>query len=302
MFLARSLLLTVATVSTAAFAQSSAPTFEVASIKPCKEGEIRPGRNAGGGQGKSSNGDSSRGPSLGYLDLNCYPLRILISFAYVNFVNGQVNTARELGVDIEGGPEWVRSDSDTYAITARAAGPASQAMMRGPMLRALLEERFHLQIRRETREGPVFELTVAKGGVKMRRTPEGSCVPRDLNLYPQPPNAPDGKPWCATINYRSSRQTMTGIIDVIGATTAEMAPYLSTGGRKVIDKTGLEGRFDFHLEYAREGGPPPADADPAHAGPTIFAAVQETLGLKLTPAKGPVTVLVIEHVERPEGN
>jgi uncharacterized protein (TIGR03435 family) len=97
-------------------------------------------------------------------------------------------------------------------------------------------------------------------------------------------------------------QTMTGIIDAIGATSAEMAPYLSTGGRKVIDKTGLDGRFNFHLEYARDGGPPPVDPDPTHAGPSLFTAVQEQLGLKLESSKGPVPFLVIEHVERPEGN
>jgi uncharacterized protein (TIGR03435 family) len=97
-------------------------------------------------------------------------------------------------------------------------------------------------------------------------------------------------------------QTMTGIIDAIGATTAEFAPYLSTGGRDIIDRTGLEGRFDFHLEYARDGGPPRADPDPAHAGPSMFTAVQEQLGLKLESAKGPVEVLVIDHVEHPAGN
>jgi uncharacterized protein (TIGR03435 family) len=148
----------------------------------------------------------------------------------------------------------------------------------------------------------VYDLTVAKGGVKMRRTPEGSCVPRELSQYPQPPKAPGDKPWCSTITYRSSMQTMTGIIDAIGATTAEFAPYLSTGGRDIIDRTGLEGRFDFHLEYARDGGPPPSDPDPAHAGPSMFTAVQEQLGLKLESAKGPVEVLVIDHVEHPAGN
>jgi uncharacterized protein (TIGR03435 family) len=292
------LLLTLAVMPV--LAQPATSTFEAASIKPCKPGGIQAGTSAGGG--KSANGDASRGPSPGYLQLNCYPLSILIYFAYVEFADGRVNPLREMIIPIEGGPSWVNSDSDTYAITARAAGPASQAIMRGPMLRALLEERFQLKIRQETREGPVYELTVAKGGIKMRRTPEGSCVPRDPNVYPQPPKAPDGKPWCATINYRSSMQTMTGIIDATGVTSAEMAPYLSRGGRKVIDKTGLDGLFDFHLEYARDGGPPPADPDPAHAGPSIFTAVQEQLGLRLESAKGPVTVLVIEQVERPEGN
>ena len=158
------LLLTLA--STAALAQPGL-TFEIASIKPCKPGEVRPGITAGS-PGKSANGDANRGPSPGYLELNCYPLRILIRFAYIDFADGHVNPVRELSTSIEGAPDWVRSDSDTYAITARASGPASQAVMRGPMLRALLEERFHLKIRWETREGPVYELTVAKGGPKLQ--------------------------------------------------------------------------------------------------------------------------------------
>jgi hypothetical protein len=123
------------TLSRAAFTQT-ASTFETAVVKPCKPGEMRPGIDAGGGNGKRENPDAARGPSPGYLELNCYPLRLLISFAYVDFADGHLNKARQLRTQLEGGPDWVRSDSDTYAVTARASGPASQATMRGPMLRA----------------------------------------------------------------------------------------------------------------------------------------------------------------------
>jgi hypothetical protein len=134
----------------------------------------------------------------------------------------------------------------------------------------------------------------------MHPTVEGTCVPRDPLEYPRPPKAPGDKPWCA-INYRSSMQTMSGILDGLGATKTEIAGYLFTDGKEVIDKTGVQGRFDFHLEYLRGGGPPPADPDPAHAAPSIFTAVQQ-LGLRMEAAKGPVDVLVIDHVERPSEN
>ena len=94
---------------------------------------------------------------------------------------------------------------------------------------------------------------------------------------------------------------MSGILDGVGATMGELAPWLSTGGRPVIDKTGIEGRFDFHREYLRGGGPPPDDPDPAHAAPSIFTAVGD-LGLRLESAKGPVEFLVIDRVERPTEN
>ena len=281
----------------AALGAAQAPKFEVASIKACKPGERTPGAADGGGNGKSAPGPVAQSP--GRLALNCYPLSILIQTAYVEFANGQQGSTRVLPLRIEGGPAWI--ESDHYASTAKAADAASQTTMRGPMLQALLEDRFKLKIHRESREGAVFDLTVAKGGLKMHPTVEGTCVPRDPLEYPRPPKAPSDKPWCSTISFRSSMQTMTGILDGIGATMAEMAAYLYTDGRDVIDQTGVQGRFDFHLEYLRGGGPPPADPDPAHAAPSIFTAVQQ-LGLRMEAAKGRVDFLVIDHVERPSEN
>jgi len=74
--------------------------------------------------------------------------------------------------------------------------------------------------------------------------------------------------------------------------------FLGHLDRPVTNKTGITGRFDFHLEYARDGAAP-SDEPP---GPSIFTAVQEQLGLKLTPAKGPGEFIVIDHVERPSEN
>jgi bla regulator protein blaR1 len=88
-----------------------------------------------------------------------------------------------------------------------------------------------------------------------------------------------------------------------------IASFLSglEGGidRPVLDRTGLDGKFDFNLEWAPESNRLPpigADADPATQGPPVIEAVKEQLGLKLEPAKGPVETIVIDHIERPSAN
>jgi bla regulator protein blaR1 len=88
---------------------------------------------------------------------------------------------------------------------------------------------------------------------------------------------------------------------------ADLAAFLTNlTDREVIDRTGLPGMFDVRLEYAREAvATAAATADTAAPGddkPSIFTAVGEQLGLKLTPSKGPVEILVIDHVDRPIGN
>jgi uncharacterized protein (TIGR03435 family) len=87
--------------------------------------------------------------------------------------------------------------------------------------------------------------------------------------------------------------------------TQELAKEL---GRVVIDKTGIDGRYDVTLKWTPDSGTTPVNsgtegtAAPPDSGPSIFTAIQEQLGLKLEPAKGPVQVLVIDHVEMPSEN
>jgi uncharacterized protein (TIGR03435 family) len=286
----------------AIFAQSHArPTFEAASIKACKPGEIVPGVQARIGNGKNTSGNAANSPVT--LTLECRPVRLLIEMAYIRFAAGRPNATAPHNANIDGGPAWINSDTYTYAVTAKAEAATRQAIMRGPMLQMLLEGRFNLKLHHEARLGPVLELAVAKSGPKLRRTVEGSCVPKDPDQNtPLPRQTPNGKPWCSTVDYVSSRSTMTGILDGFGVTTGEMAPYFSERGLPVIDKTDLDGRYDFHLEYLRDGGPPAADSDPAHAAPPIFTAIQQQLGLSLKPTRGPVDFIVIDRVEKPSEN
>lgn len=196
---------------------------------------------------------------------------------------------------LAGGPGW--TNSAFYEINATAAGNPSVKAISGPMLQALLADRFQLKIHRETREGPVYFLTAARGRVKLRAFVEGSCKP-----WPTPPPPQLTKEYCGRM--------ISGLkpaVDAQGVTLEDFASMLRlVTGRPVIDKTGVTGRFDIHVDFSREGTElanirSAVPADPA-GPPSIFVAIQEQLGLKLEAGQGPVETLVIDHIERPSGN
>jgi bla regulator protein blaR1 len=168
---------------------------------------------------------------------------------------------------VAGGPGWF--DGDKYDITAKAVGRVTNEQLK-LMLQSLLATRFQLTFRRETRELPVYELVVAKGAPKLHKVEKAGL---GLGL---------GE---TRLNGR-------------GATMATLAASLSDKvGRVVRDKTGLTGYYEFTLTWAPEGAP--ADDRPQ---PDLFTAVQEQLGLKLEPAKGPVEVLTVDHAAKPSEN
>jgi uncharacterized protein (TIGR03435 family) len=208
-------------------------------------------------------------------------------------------------VVIENGPGWI--NSDRYQIDALAEDTPAKEMMNGPMLQALLEDRFHLKLHRETRELPAYALTVAKGGLKLQPYEEGSCVPWDMTKNPTPPLGGPQMPCSFPIPGSKRRGGPTlQVLELHGTSLDEFSRMLLSLilDRPVIDKTGVNARFDIHLEFAPLRALP--GADPAiladDAGPSIFTALQEQLGLKLEPAKGPRDFLVIDHVERPSEN
>lgn len=254
------------------FAQPAAK-FEVASIKLCSDTD------------RSTTGDSSPGR----LTVNCRTVRSLIQQAYDLYATGKADPANPMipRLPIEGGPAWI--DTDRYSIEAKTETPQEQAMMRGPMVQALLEDRFRLKLHRATREAPVYALTVAKGGLKLPRTVDGSCTP-----FVAATPAPAGKPWC--VFSRSVRKGPNVTWEANGLSLDAFSQALGLD-RPVIDQTGVAGIFDFHLEFSPEGG----DPDDTARGPSIFT-VLERLGLKLEPAKGPCAFLIIDSVERPSRN
>jgi len=274
-----------------------APKFEVASIKPCSiEDMARGGR---GGAGGSS--DPIR------VSVECRTVKDLIESAYLRYANGVGHSPEEIHLTpIEGGPSWI--ESEHYTVDARPESPQSQETMRGPMMQALLEDRFHLKIHRENREVPVYELTVTKGGPKLQRSQEGSCIPTDWSKASPTPRAPDEtRQPCRTL---AMPQDGIVTLDAQHKRLADFCKLLVFFGRPVIDKTGLTGFYDFHLVYSQgvaaaaldtAAGPPENTAADVGAAPPFPVALQE-LGLKLEQAKGPREFLVIDHVERPSGN
>ena len=166
------------------------------------------------------------------------------------------------------------------------------------MLQSPLEDRFKLRVHRETEEGPVYWLTAAKGGVKLQPLKEGSCAATSPNNGLP---APGQKPPCGVLRPGLGANM---IIEGAGVSAAALARYLTLIlGRPVSDKTGIARTFDvLHLEYVRDDptGNPASSTD--SSAPSIFTAIQEQLGLKLEPAKGPVDILVIDRLERPSEN
>jgi len=178
--------------------------------------------------------------------------------------------------EISGGPGWVATDR--YDIEAKTDGnPTFQENLE--MLRPLLEDRFRLKVHRESRQMPVYSLTIAKNGPKLLAT------------------APETRGF-----IRPGR----GLIEGKAVNMPMLANFLGGSlGQTVTDKTGLPGSFDIKLEWSpSEGesnykyGDRPIDAN----GSSIFTAIQEQLGLKLEAGKGPVEMLIIDSLERPSAN
>jgi uncharacterized protein (TIGR03435 family) len=261
--------------------------FDVVSIKTCKPGAAVPG-----------------GSSPGRLHIGCGILANtdntgLIQVAYNRYASGQM-TAYGV-IPIEGGPDWIHSE--TFEIDAASDGQPSFQMMEGPMMQKILEDRFKLKIHRETRQGPVYELVLGKGSPKLKPYEEGSCIP--VVLGRSLPPLTSGRHYCRNM------VSPGGLMDFEGGTLSMFAGLLNLLlDRPVIDKTGITDYFKIRLVFSPDDSPTPraAAVDPgANAGraqdaPGIFQAIQEQLGLRLVPAKGPVDVLVIDHIERPSEN
>ncbi len=252
------------------------PKFAAVSVRPCKGGDPAPGAR-GGGSGAGT-------ASPGRLQLNCLPLvgtPGLIRQAYAVHATGQIS-AYWVDLPVENAPAWTRSER--YSIEATADGTPGVDMMRGPMLQAVLEETFQLRTHRETREIPVYELTLATGGPRLHRF-DGSCVPVDFTK-PHLPAQLEAPGACRILMANRT-------IDAPGATVDDFIRFaLAVLDRPVVNKTGLDGRFDIHLEL-------PEGDDPATLANTIATMLPPQLGLKLSAGKGPGEFLVVDHVERP---
>jgi uncharacterized protein (TIGR03435 family) len=269
----------------AAYGQT--PAFEVASVKP------NPSCTSGRPMG--------RRPTPGRLAIECTTLHDLVQGAYVVFANGASPNLRE--TEITGGPAWFRTEF--YSVNAKAADAAPLSVMLGPMLRALLEERFQLKLHHEAKEAPVYLLTAPAGAAKLKATAEGGCLVADLDHLPPP--ATPGQPapsLCGNQRMRGNGRSFH--LTSNGATLHLFAEQILTNllDRPVVDKTGLAGRFDFDFDFAPDASLKMYQAvpnAPEPDGPTL-PIVLERLGLHLERGKSAVDTIVIDRAERPAEN
>jgi uncharacterized protein (TIGR03435 family) len=266
------------------------PKFEVASVRANTSGNV-------GGSVKPEPG--------GRFTVVNMPLRNLI-----------INAYGLQGTQLLGAPDWIASER--FDIAAKADGELGPPISRdGPsrlqlLMRSLLAERFKLSVHPEKREMPIYELMVARRDGKLGPELRPSTIDcraiiearKAQGQKPEPPKAGE-RPQCgARVGF--------GELAAGGQPLFELISLLSsTVQRNVVDRTGLSGNFDIYLRWTPDQLPRRPAGTPADQpfrmngleidpnGPSIFAALQEQLGLKLESARGPVEVLVIDHVERP---
>jgi uncharacterized protein (TIGR03435 family) len=164
---------------------------------------------------------------------------------------------------ISAGPSWIYSDA--YIIEATAP-QASIETMEGAMLRALLAQRFKLKIHRETKQVPIYGLTVVKGGFKLPAAMRGSCTPPAFSTYPITA-LPAGKHYCNNTGV-GGRKGPNTVLNQDEATVDDIAKLLTLIlDRPVFDKTGLTGQYNFHLEFAIDQATPGVLASNSSAVP-----------------------------------
>ncbi|HET9832011.1 MAG TPA: TIGR03435 family protein [Vicinamibacterales bacterium] len=259
-----------------ATAQSPRPSFEAASIKT----------------NESSSPLVRLSTPTGRLSGVNVTLRMLIRNAYL------LQDFR-----MSGGPAWI--DTDRFDVEATAGASVGFDQVRA-MERTLLEDRFHLKTHTETRELPIYVLSVARRDGKLGDQIKASgteCLPMKppAGAPPPPPpppgSTPTGAPQCPSM-------LAPGNVSGRKITIARLATTLSLFvNREIIDKTNLAGEFDLDLRWLPDQLPFVAPGTPAPPVDTtaapLFTAIQEQLGLKLESSRGPVEVLVIETAEKP---
>jgi len=262
----------VVTLGTLVLAQD--PAFEAASIKP----------NSSGPRGVSNVLLSG-----GRYVASAATLRSIIGFAYPPLLPQQ----------IVGGPGWL--DSERYDIQAKGEGNPSADTLR-LMLRSLLAERFMLRVHTETRDTPIYALTLARGDRRFGpqlKPGTADCSAHRSDAPPTdsiPPSAPS--PECG---FRVGTRNISGVgFQIVttgkGVTMTQLAASLSLrAGRAVLDRTGLPGGYDVDLAFAG----PATGPDAGQLGASIFTAVQEQLGLRLESTTAPIDFLVIDSIDRP---
>jgi uncharacterized protein (TIGR03435 family) len=200
-----------------------------------------------------------------------------------------------------GGPSWL--DSERFDVEGRAGTASPSPADVDAMVRSLLVTRFKMAYVRETRDLPVYHLVArAEARAASQLRPASKPCDRSPIGVNAPTPDPNALPRCGARSARGTLAPTNQRVEGIGATLDELAQRLSPVARRiVINRTGLDGRFDYEVEFAPDNNQAAADAG-GDTGVALFTALQEQLGLRLKPARGPVDVLVIQSAERPEDN
>jgi uncharacterized protein (TIGR03435 family) len=217
------------------------PRFEVATIKPVRDEATTGGVYTGHGRMKADN----------------VTLKRLVMGAY------HIGPSQ-----VVGGPPWL--DTERFNVVAKSPQDVNDDDVLDTMVQALLAERFHLELHRESRPMPAYVIEVAKGGPKLEKSPSGeSSVTYTLNTV-------------------LARNTGMDRFAYVLSRSVDLP---------VVNRTGLEGIFNFQLRWE-----PDSQRSRPDAGPSLFTAIQEQLGLRLRAEKAPVEVLVIDRAEHPTEN
>ena len=230
------------------------------------------------------------------------PVSMMVQQAYSKERNLPLEDA------VTGLPDWTKMPN-YYSVQAKmspdqvaafkALEKDVQRACRTQMLQALLEDRFKLKVHKETRQLIGYDLLVDKGGPKFQET---------TGPDPNAPKGQNGKP--ITGSYMSMHSGKNGGLEITvhGYTMQQVAGTLSTSNigvnHRVVDKTGLTGKYSFNLDFTPSSGvgPAGASADASDPGPTIFNALEDQAGLRLQRAAETIDVVVVDHVERPAAN
>jgi uncharacterized protein (TIGR03435 family) len=210
------------------------------------------------------------------------------------------NTLDLLDQQVAGGPEWVTTDK--FDINATTTGPTAPAQMR-LMVQRMLADRFRMKAHWETREMPVYLLTMARPdgrpGPGLTFKSDAECA-RGRGEGPRPmpqPGEPMPPPNCGGIQFGPGQLIAGGVPMEWLVSTFTNVPVITGVDRPVLDRTGLKGNFAFELKFAAL-----QNTNPNPDRPQFMTALQEQLGLKLDAARAPIDVLVIDSVQRPPEN
>jgi uncharacterized protein (TIGR03435 family) len=210
---------------------------------------------------------------------------------------------------IIGGPDWINKDS--YVIHGKVPDDLEAVLQKKTsqdridqnrsMQQSLLADRFHLKAHFETRVLPVYELVPAKGGLKITEVP----APPERKPGDPPISHRDGDPLPPGTAMGSFNSNGLRILNARAIKMTALARIIGSdaGDRPIVDHTGFTGYFDIKdLIWAPLGDASADSADSAPDAPSLIGAMEKTLGIKLVPAKDPIEVLVIDHIEKPSEN